>query len=135
MSYVGLFDLWLENVDRELMQTLNLNFSGPFCFIDHEDSVFRVPCGNLAGVYLWTIRQRDGTHMMHYVGETVCLAKRHREHLIHILGLNYAIFDPDKAQEGVCEFIWSGLWRDKSPDGPGRMLLRLEQNENQNILV
>lgn len=109
--------------NRDLMETLNLDFSGPFSFLDRGDSIFRAACGGAAGVYLWTIRQRDdSTHMMHYVDETVSLAKRHREHLIHILGLNYGIFDPDKAQEGICEPIWPGLWRNKSPDGPGRQV-------------
>lgn len=105
------------------MQSISLDFSGPFTFLDRDDSVFRASCAHAAGVYLWAIKQRENnTHLVHYVGETTCLAKRHREHLIHILGLNYAIFDPDKAQAGICEFLWPGLWRDKSMDGPSRLI-------------
>ena len=105
------------------METLHLDFDGPFSFHDRDDCVFRAVRGGLAGIYLWTIKQRrDNTHMVHYVGETVSFTKRQREHLVNILGLNYGIFDPDKAQEGICELIWPGLWRDKSPDGPVRQL-------------
>lgn len=108
-----------------LVQTLNVNFTGPFSFLDRHDSVFRASCAAYAGVYLWTIRQlADNTHMVHYVGETLFLAKRHREHLINILGLNYGIFDPDKAQQGISELIWPGLWRDKSPDGPAKLIAK-----------
>ena len=102
---------------------LELSFAGPFTFLNGDNSVFKSPFASSAGVYLWTIRQRsDSSHLIHYVGETGSFAKRHREHLIHILGLNYGIFDPDKAQEGVCEFIWPGLWRDRSPDGPAQQI-------------
>jgi hypothetical protein len=27
--------------------------------------------------------------------------------------LNYGIFDITKAREGICHFLWKGLWRDK----------------------
>jgi hypothetical protein len=99
-----------------------LNFVGPFTFTAGERSVFHFP-GTAAGIYLWTIKQRsDQTHLIHYIGETLSLGNRHREHLIQILGLNYGIFHPDKAQEGVCELLWPGLWRDKAPDGPSRQI-------------
>ena len=105
------------------METVNVNFTGPFSFRDPQNSVFTAPCAGEAGVYLWTIKQcSDFTHMVHYIGETTSLAKRHREHLVNILGLSHGIFDPDKAQQGVSERIWSGLWRDKSPEGPGKQM-------------
>lgn len=83
-----------------------LNFAGPFVFTGDGTSVFEAPCAYSAGIYLWTIRQRsDNTHLIHYVGETTALASRHRAHLIHILGLNYGIFHPEKAQDGICELL------------------------------
>lgn len=95
------------------MTDLLLQFEGPFTFTDGGRCVFRSRFANSAGIYLWTVRQRkDDTHLIHYVGETIRLGTRHREHLIQILGLNYGIFDPEKAQEGVCELLWKGLWRD-----------------------
>jgi len=42
--------------------------------------------------------------------------------LINILGLNYGIFDPEKAQIGISELLWKGLWRDKTADGPSRQI-------------
>ena len=102
---------------------VSLNFVGPFTFTEGAASVFEAPCSQAAGIYLWTIRQRsDNAHLIHYIGETKKLAKRHREHLIHILGLNYGMLDPKKAQEGECEWRWNGLWRDKSPGGPSKQV-------------
>lgn len=99
--------------------TIELNFTGPYNFSRQNNNLFNAPCAKASGVYLWTIRQHsDGSHLIHYVGETVSFAKRQREHLIHVLGLNYGIFDPDKAQDGICDLIWPGLWRDRSPEGP-----------------
>jgi hypothetical protein len=97
------------------MSDLNLHFDGPFTFANETKSVFSCPWVDSAGIYLWTIRQlRDKTHLVHYVGETSRLGKRHREHLIQVLGLNYGIFDCDDAEEGVCTVVWNGLWREKN---------------------
>jgi len=105
------------------MSDLQLHFEGPFTFCDKPDSVFRSTFCESAGIYLWTIRQtNDSTHLIHYVGETAQLGNRQREHLIQILGLNYGIFDPDKARQGVCELLWGGWWRDRTPDAPSRTL-------------
>lgn len=106
------------------MQQLNLDFTGPFSFLDRQDCVFRAPCAASAGVYLWTIRQvADDTHLIHYVGQTTKgFGQRQREHLLHVLGLNYGIWDPDKAQHGVSELVWPGLWRDRSPDAAARLV-------------
>jgi len=88
------------------MTQLALTFEGPFTFTEDSTSVFRSPSAAAPGVYLWTVRQnRDHTHLIHYVGETGALGERHREHLTEILGLNYGIFDPDIARDGICEFI------------------------------
>lgn len=45
-----------------------------------------------------------------------------KEHLIHILGLNYGIWEADKAQQGISELLWGGLWRDKTAHGPSMQL-------------
>ncbi len=99
---------------------MNIDFTGPFKFIAGESSVFHSACANNTGVYLWTIKQADDQgHLIHYVGETQNLAKRQKEHLTQILGLNYGIFDSEKAQNGISELLWKGLWREKSDNGPG----------------
>lgn len=98
---------------------IELNFIGPFSFSSIENYLFDAPCVKATGVYLWTIRQLDdSSHLIHYIGETVSFAKRQREHLIQILGMNYGIFDPNEAQKGICNLVWPGLWREKSPTGP-----------------
>lgn len=102
---------------------VTLNFLGPFTFTGGERCLFESSCAAAAGIYLWTIRQRsDQSHLIHYVGQTTGLASRQREHLYMILGLHYGIFDPEKAQDGVCDFLWRGLWREKSPDGPSKLI-------------
>jgi hypothetical protein len=103
------------------MTNITLNFEGPFTFRGGK-SVFHSPFAASSGIYLWTFRQRDDTHLIHYIGETVSLGKRHREHITQILGLNYGIFDTGKAQEGVCQLLWDGLWRDRTPEGPARQI-------------
>ena len=105
------------------MQSLPLHFNGPLTFKPGDRCLFTSPLRDSACVYLWTNRSdRDHRHYIHYVGEAKSFAKRHREHLIHILGLNYGIFDPTAARQGIQRLVWPGLWRDKSPDGPGRLL-------------
>jgi hypothetical protein len=112
----------------EPMKDLSLRFEGPFTFTEGDHCVFRSPSANSPGIYLWTVRQKkDNTHLIHYVGETNWLGKRHREHLVQILGLNYGIFDADKAQEGACELRWNGLWRDRAPEASIRATVEYSQ--------
>ena len=85
--------------------------------------MFESPLANAAGVYLWTIKQQsDNTHLIHCVGETASFGKRHREHLINVLGLDYGIFHPEKAERGICELVWPGLWRMKNAAGPAKQI-------------
>ena len=105
------------------MEKINLNFSGPYTFTEGEMFVFKCEYTKSAGIYLWTIKQTaQNYHLIHYIGETVSFSKRQKEHLIHILGLNYGIFNPEKAQKGILELQWDGLWRNKTVDGPGLQL-------------
>jgi hypothetical protein len=108
-----------------LMQPLQLHFHGPLSFLPGEASLFHSPYRDVSGVYLWTIKSDvDGHYHIHYIGEAEKFARRHREHLVHVLGLNYGIIDPDNARRGVVKWLWPGLWRDKSAEGPGRLLER-----------
>ena len=116
------------------MSDIDLNFVGPFTFIDGNTCLFHSAFAASSGIYLWTIKQNaDNTHLIHYVGETASLGKRHREHLIHILGLNYGIFDSDKARQGIIELLWKGLWRDITADGPS-LQLEAYQRIHQDVL-
>lgn len=107
------------------MNDITIHFEGPYSLAGGERSLFHAACASSPGVYLWTFKQdSDSSYMIHYVGETISFAKRHREHLVHILSLNYGLFDPDKAKRGVCSILWEGLWRDRSADGPAKLLDR-----------
>lgn len=105
------------------MTSIHLDFKGPLSLITPTKSVFDPQYESSGGIYLWTIRQStDGCYLIHYIGETSDLAGRHRTHLTEVLGLNYGIFDPEKAQEGVCELLWPGMWRDKSSEANVRRI-------------
>ena len=112
---------------ENLKLDITLNFVGPFSFSSEKKSLFKSECAQSAGIYLWTIKQKnDNSFLIHYVGETTNFSRRHREHLIHILGLNYGIFDPEKAQNGICKLIWPGLWRDKSNEAANKLIKAYE---------
>jgi hypothetical protein len=110
---------------------IKLDFKGPFTFNRSGNYLFESQFAKSPGIYLWTIKQRNNkSHLIHYVGETVSFAKRQKEHLIHILGMNYGIFDPEKAQDGICEIVWPGLWRKRSSKGPCQLLDSYQSNHN-----
>jgi hypothetical protein len=110
------------------MMDLQLHFDGPFTFTDGATSIFSCRWSQSAGIYLWTIRQQgDDSHLVHYVGETAQLGRRHREHLIHVLGLNYGIFAPDEARKGVCKILWKGLWRERLVEATPQVLLEYQR--------
>ena len=114
------------------MNDISIHFEGPFTFYKGKNSIFHCPYSKEEGIYLWTFRQTGGSHLIHYVGETRNFSERHREHLIHILSMNYGIFDPDDAKNGICTLLWKGLWRDKSPEGPNKLI---EEYPNQTSAV
>lgn len=107
---------------------VSLHFNGPLSFSPGERSIFHCDARTSSCVYLWTIRSAvNQRYYIHYVGEAASFAKRQRDHLVHILGLNYGMFDPDSARQGVSKLVWRGLWRDRSADGPGRTLAEYVQ--------
>lgn len=111
------------------METIDLHFQGPLTFIPGERSLFHCQWASVPCVYLWTIRsERDGQYYVHYIGETLSFAGRQRDHLVQVLGMNYGIFDPSAARRGEAVMTWRGLWRDKSADGPGRLLEHYENH-------
>lgn len=113
------------------MTYIDLKFIGPLTFTDGSSSLFRSEFTNSSGVYLHTVKQdSDHNHLIHYIGETVSLGKRHREHLIHILGLNYGIFDSDSLKRGNLKLLWKGLWRDKTESGPSMQIEAYQKNHD-----
>jgi hypothetical protein len=94
-----------------------LHFFGPYSFNNENTSLFHSEFKYDEGIYIWVIKDIEhNTNYIHYIGETTCFAKRHREHLTNILGLNYYILDADSAKRGESVITWKGMWRDKSDD-------------------
>ncbi|MCR4434168.1 MAG: hypothetical protein NUV70_09010 [Caldiserica bacterium] len=114
------------------MGTIELHFRGPFSFLNKSNSLFECEYARSKGIYLWTIKSNFG-YLIHYIGETGNFAKRHREHLINLLGLNYGIFDVPQAREGRQVVIWRGLWRLKS-SFPIEDLLRVYQEKASQVI-
>jgi hypothetical protein len=104
------------------MDSVKIHFNGPYSFANKNNSLFECKYSSSKGIYLWTINTKIG-NLIHYIGETDNFAKRHREHLINILGLNYGIFDISQAKEVKSVLIWKGLWRDKSPNPVEKLLM------------
>ncbi len=105
--------------------TLDLEFRGPFTFGAGPRSLFDSADRGASCVYVWTIRsERDGRCYAHYVGEAENFARRQREHLTQVLGLNYGILDPTAARQGEVRWVWRGMWRDRTPAGPAEALAR-----------
>ena len=109
-----------------------LHFFGPYSFMKGDKSLFHSQYANSAGIYLWVIKdKKNNLNYIEYVGETDDFAKRQREHIIHILGLNYRILDAQSAMQGVPKIIWNGMWRDKTEDAAGKTLENYESINNQ----
>lgn len=104
------------------MDDISIHFNGPMTFLEGDRSLFRSKFTECAGIYLWVIKDNNGINRIHYVGETFQFAKRQREHIIQILGLNYRIIDAISAREGREVILWNGLWRDRSNQAVGLAL-------------
>jgi hypothetical protein len=100
-----------------------LHFYGPYSFFYGPNYLFDSEFANSEGIYLWVIKnKKDNLNYIEYIGETTSFGGRQKEHLIHILGLNYRIIDKDAASKGELKIVWDGLWRDKSKEGVGKLL-------------
>lgn len=95
--------------------TGGLQFHGPFTFADRGRGIASSGFADSAGVYLWVMRDGE-RRFVHYVGETVRLLTRHKEHLTQILGLNYGIFRADAVAADDPAPVFHGMWRDRSAD-------------------
>ncbi len=111
------------------MEANALHFHGPLTFTHGERSLFHSPLAKATGIYLWTIRSEiDGLYYINYVGEAMSFAARQREHLVQLLGMSYETLDISAARRGERKQLWRGLWRAKTPDGPGEALKLFASN-------
>lgn len=109
-------------------EDINLEFHGPYSMRKGSNYLFSSKLKNEEGVYLWTLKdETSGKNYINYIGETQKFAKRHREHIIQITGLNYQINDPEKVKKGDPGLLWNGLWRDRTNQGVGNMLDNYER--------
>lgn len=112
----------IERTITAFMDDISLHFNGPMTFLEGDHSLFRSRFTESSGIYLWVIKDNNDINHIHYVGETFQFAKRQREHIIQILGMNYRIIEATSAREGREVILWNGLWRDKSNQAVGLAL-------------
>jgi hypothetical protein len=87
-----------------------VTFNGPFAW-GRQDGAPSVFDQKGHGIYLWTVPQRDGNHLVYYVGETGrAFAMRMEEHLKEHLSGFYHLYEPDAFQRGVKMMEWGGHW-------------------------
>ena len=107
----------------ENLEKMTLHFQGPFKFIKGENYLFDCEFVKSEGIYIWTIKdERNSINYIHYIGETVSFAKRQKEHIIQITGLNYKIIEPNEARNGIEKTIWNGMWRDKTKNAVANLI-------------
>lgn len=92
------------------MTSIDLDFQGPFSWVESRALVFDQPITDEAGIYLWTISRPDGI-LVYYVGETgVSFRHRLQQHAQSYMSGYYRIWDPDQFALGKLELLWEGLW-------------------------
>lgn len=102
---------------------IKLAFSGPLSFTAGDHYLFKSDFVDSEGVYIWTIKNElTGCHLIHYIGETTNFGRRHREHFMNIVGLNYRIIDPNQARLGIESVVWNGMWRDKTEEAVANVI-------------
>lgn len=100
-----------------------LTFHGPFTFTKGDRYLFNTRFLKSESLYIWTIKDEvDKINHVHYIGETGYFARRQRQHLIQMTGLNYPILDADFARQGLQKIIWNGMARDKSRNAASDLL-------------
>lgn len=77
-----------------------LTLSGPFSFFEPGPTIDQIGPG-ANGIYLWCVAGNDGTHRLHYVGESFDVAMRLRGHRKAQLLGQYVAFDPDALRNNI----------------------------------
>jgi len=89
------------------MELVNLKLFGPFKFTNGRSSVFSDKLSNERGIYLWTVKYKDG-YLVYYVGETgKSFNDRFKIHLDNLKSGQYRIYDPKLFTQGNKKLIWN----------------------------
>ncbi len=76
-------------------------FKGPFKF-EGENSIFDEISDVVNGVYLWCVKNNEGSYLVYYVGEAVDIKNRMYDHLKNQLEGKYTGHCPDSLKNNVC---------------------------------
>ena len=93
-----------------MAEKIIVSFTGPFSWPGAPDapSVFNIEARRERGIYLWTVRQRDG-YLVYYVGETgrsfqLRLLEHYKEHAACM----YHVYSPAEFARGEKRCLWPG---------------------------
>ena len=86
----------------------DLHWHGPMAWYGSGvDVLFEHQLADAAGIYLWTVRYRQG-FLTYYVGETGrSFRHRHIDHTGQYLAGIYRVYEPTSFSQGVKHLIWS----------------------------
>lgn len=105
------------------LESYTLNFYGPLKFVSGDKYLFDSIYSKSECIYLWVLKDEwHNINYLHYVGETVSFARRHREHLLKIVGMDYRVLDYEAIKRGEEKIVWDGLWRDRTPGAAARLI-------------
>ena len=91
------------------MERLIIKATGPFYWFKNP-SILKDQATSQYGVYIWTVKTKDG-EFIYYVGETgISFSKRIIEHLKEYLSGYYRILDPVELAEGNKVVLWRGMF-------------------------
>lgn len=95
------------------MKTLiTIKWAGPFGWPKFEDDLPPIP--NYPGVYLMTVKHKNG-YLIQGVGVTSRpIRKRFQEHASKYLTGVYNVLDIEKMKKGERKEVWHGFWMGKS---------------------
>jgi hypothetical protein len=91
------------------MEMLIIKAIGPFYWF-RNPSILKDQAASQYGVYIWTVKTKDG-EFIYYVGETgKSFTKRMIEHLKEYLSGYYRILDPIELAKGSKVVLWRGMF-------------------------
>ncbi|HFE65847.1 MAG TPA: hypothetical protein ENJ93_01175 [Chloroflexi bacterium] len=93
--------------DASLIKTEDVLWQGPFSWPGFEQINNLMPGPDVAGVYLFTFKYKDG-YILRSAGNTNSMKRRFAEHKRKYMSGEYTVLDVESANRGERKEIWHG---------------------------
>lgn len=93
--------------DASLIEAEDIVWQGPFSWPGYNQINNLVPIPNVAGVYLFTFKYKDG-YILRGAGHTNSMKRRFSEHKREYMSGRYTVLDAESACRGERKEIWHG---------------------------